>query len=675
MREATGAAGGTAARLAQARPGWIAGGVVAVSLWGLAPVATRAVVSHVEPLAVLVLRLGVAALVLVPWAVPVLRRLRPRSAGRLLAAGVLGLVGYNLPVTVGLQWLPASTAGLLLATEPIWVMVLGCVFLAERFSARAWVGSAIALCGVGLLAGPGALAAAGHRAAAGAGLVLAGTLAFGAYTIVLRPLSEAYGAAPATAASTVLGALPYLAFAGTISARQLVQLPPSVWGELGFLALGSTVAGMLLWNQAVLAAGSARVSLLLYLEPAVSVAGAVILLGEHLTLAMIGGGLLILAGVAAAGHALPAAPPSPPRPPGSATVRGRGSAERCRRCRSRRCSAAVNPFTAPQPVRFLGSASLYLGLQATATSRWAEAAGHFEAAIGAHDQPGAGSFLARTRHQYARMPGGHGHAADQTRVLALLDRALATANTLKMAAAGRIQARSTAKMGGTLPAERAAEAAEPAVSRNLFRQEGEYWTIGYEGAVAHLKDVKGLRYLARLLAHTGREFHAADLQTVGSQPARPAPPRARQAAGTDELQVRPDLGDAGELLDAQAKAAYKARLDELQAELDEAESFNDPARTASARQERDFLVDELARAVGLGGRDRKAASYAERARLNVTRAVRAAMANLARANPSLGRHLSATIRTVRFAPTRPTRTPQSPGSCDLSDPPVHKLEQ
>ncbi len=654
MREATGAASGIAARLAQARPGWIAGGVLAVSLWGLAPVATRAVVSHVAPLAVLVLRLGLAALVLLPWAVPVFRRLRPRSAGRLLAAGVLGLVGYNLPVTVGLQWLPASTAGLLLATEPIWVMVLGCAFLAERFGARAWAGSVIALCGVGLLAGPGALAgAAGHRAAAGAGFVLAGTLAFGAYTIVLRPLSQAYGAVPATAASTVVGALPYLVFAGTLSAPRLAQLPPSVWGELGFLALGSTVAGMLLWNQAVLAAGSARVSLLLYLEPAVSVAGAVILLGEHLTLAMIGGGLLILAGVTAAGHALPAALPSPPRPPGSATVLGRGSAEPCRRCRSRRCSAAVNPFAAPQPVVFLGSASLYLGLQATATCRWTEAADHFEVAIGAHDQPGAGSFLARTHREYARMLRCRGHAAEQTRALALLDRALATTNTLKMAAAERIQARPTAKVVDTLPAERAAEAAAPAVSRNLFRREGEYWTIGYEGAVAHLKDAKGLRYLARLLAHPGQEFHAADLQTADSQTARPAPSRARQAAGTGELQVRADLGDAGELLDAQAKAAYKARLDELQAELDEAEGFNDPARAASARQERDFLVDELARAVGLGGRDRKAACHAERARLNVTRAVRAAMANLARANPSLGRHLSATIRTGRYCSYTP----------------------
>jgi drug/metabolite transporter (DMT)-like permease len=284
------------------RPGPMAGGLVAVTLWGLAPVATRAAVAHLAPLPLLVLRLTAASLVLLPWAVPVFRQLKLRSAGRLLAAGLLGLVGYNLPVTAGLQWLPASTAGLLLATEPVWVMVLSLVFLGERGGARAWLGSAVALSGVAVLAGPGALTgAASYRALAGAGLVLAGTLAFAAYTIVLRPLSQAYGAIPATAASTVIGTLPYLAFAGTLSPPHLAQLPPVVWGELAFLAFGSTVAGMLLWNRAVLSGGTTRVSMLLYLEPAVSVLGAVAFLGEDVTMVTIAGGLLILAGVATAG--------------------------------------------------------------------------------------------------------------------------------------------------------------------------------------------------------------------------------------------------------------------------------------------------------------------------------------------------------------------------------------
>jgi drug/metabolite transporter (DMT)-like permease len=279
----------------------LAAGLVAVALWGLAPVATRAAVGHLSPLPLLTIRMSAASLVLLPWAWPAFRGLRPRQGGRLAAAGLLGLVGYNLPVAVGLRWLPASTAGLLLATEPAWVLLIGRVFLAERGGVRPWLGSAVALAGVAVLAGPGAVTGAGgYRALAGMAAVLAGTMAFGAYTIVLRPLSQALGAAPATAASTVTGTLPYLASCGMLPRAGLGHLDAAAWAEVAFLAFGSTAAGMLLWNVAVLAGGASRVSLLLYLEPVVSVLGAAVFLGERPGPVTIGGGLLILAGVAVA---------------------------------------------------------------------------------------------------------------------------------------------------------------------------------------------------------------------------------------------------------------------------------------------------------------------------------------------------------------------------------------
>jgi tetratricopeptide (TPR) repeat protein len=322
-------------------------------------------------------------------------------------------------------------------------------------------------------------------------------------------------------------------------------------------------------------------------------------------------------------------------------------------------------FTAPHPIVCLGSGAFYLGLLAAVRSQWAEAAGHFQAAIAAHDRLGARSFLARTRYEYARTLLCRGQTGDRSRAIGLLDQALPTASTLGMeAVAEEIQALRAAQAGKTAPMQPArAGAADAGDSGNLFHREGEYWAVRYEGSVALLKDAKGLRYLARLLADPGREFHAADLEAAASAAARPAPPGVLGRAGSGELQVRPDLGDAGELLDAKAKAAYKARLDELQAELNEAERFNDTGRAAKAGAERDFLVDELARAVGLGGRDRRAASHAERARLNVTRAIRAAMANLARANPSLGRHLAATIRTGRYCSYTPD--PRAPITWEL----------
>ena len=295
------AAAGTGPRRVPSSSGaGTAAGLAAVGIWGMAPVATRALVLQLAPLPLLVIRMGLAAVVLLPWCGPVLRRPGRRYAPRLIIAGLLGMVGYNLPVTIGLQWVPASTAGLVLASEPVWLLALAAVFLGERVSRRCWAGAAVALAGVGVLAGPSALSA--HRGAgelAGVGLIALGTLLFAAYTLMLRPLSRAIGPVPATAASTVAGSLFYAALAGTVTSGQLSRLPAAAWAELAFLALGSIVVGMLAWNLAVARLPSQRAGLLLYLEPLVSVAGAVALLGERLSAGLAVGGVLILGGIAA----------------------------------------------------------------------------------------------------------------------------------------------------------------------------------------------------------------------------------------------------------------------------------------------------------------------------------------------------------------------------------------
>jgi len=277
-----------------------AAGLVAVGIWGMAPVAIRALVLQLAPLPLLVIRMGVAAVVLLPWCGPMLRRSRREYVPRLIVAGLLGMVGYNLPVTVGLQWVPASTAGLVLASEPVWLLLLAALFLGERVSRRCWAGALVALVGVAVLAGPGVLSSRnGTRELAGLGLIALGTLLFAAYTLTLRPVSRACGPVPATAASTVAGSLFYAAFAGTVTSAQLSRLPAAAWGELAFLAVGSLVVGMLAWNLAVARLPSQRASLLLYLEPLVSVTGAVVLLGERVSADLAVGGALILGGIAA----------------------------------------------------------------------------------------------------------------------------------------------------------------------------------------------------------------------------------------------------------------------------------------------------------------------------------------------------------------------------------------
>jgi hypothetical protein len=107
-------------------------------------------------------------------------------------------------------------------------------------------------------------------------------------------------------------------------------------------------------------------------------------------------------------------------------------------------------------------------------------------------------------------------------------------------------------------------------------------------------------------------------------------------------------GDSWEVIDAEAREAYKTRLGELDADLEEADRAGDIERSARAREERDALVAQLAAAYGLGGRARRSGDAAERARSAVTWRIRDALVRIEAAHPELGHHLRHSVRTGTF---------------------------
>jgi predicted ATPase len=165
---------------------------------------------------------------------------------------------------------------------------------------------------------------------------------------------------------------------------------------------------------------------------------------------------------------------------------------------------------------------------------------------------------------------------------------------------------------------------DPAARRepNRFQLDGAVWTASFDGRTVLLPDAKGMHDLARLLARPGREVHCTEL--VGAAVEQPAD---------------------GELLDAQARRGYEARIRQLQDDLDEAEHGGDRGRAEAARRELDLLVDHLAAATGLHGRGRRPGGTAERARSAVTWRIRAALRRIEEVHPRLGRHLRGAIRT------------------------------
>jgi class 3 adenylate cyclase len=193
----------------------------------------------------------------------------------------------------------------------------------------------------------------------------------------------------------------------------------------------------------------------------------------------------------------------------------------------------------------------------------------------------------------------------------------------------------------------------PTSEKNVFRCEGDYWTIAYEGRAFRLRDTRGLRCLAELLTSPGHEVRALDLAS-----GRP------DGGGKGSLERgAADLGNTGPILDSQAKGEYRRRLEDLREELEEAERFNDRERAARAREEMEFLTEEIARATGLGGRDRQVGSAAERARLNVTMAIKGALKRIAENDAALGRYLAGTIKTGSLCSYTPD--PRSPVAWSL----------
>jgi hypothetical protein len=329
----------------------------------------------------------------------------------------------------------------------------------------------------------------------------------------------------------------------------------------------------------------------------------------------------------------------------------------------------LEPFAARNVVSpegiFGGPVTRYLALCAAARGDWDTARAHMAAARAAAERLSLGPMLALLDVDEARVLARRDGPGDADAARRLIARARERSGSLGVPAIADQLDRVEATLGRTPEAATAAAAtapvppadAAPGGATGALRREGDVWRVEYEGRTRFVKDAKGLRHLAMLLDNPGVEFHAVDL--VGAAEGTTRAPRP-DAAGDADVAVRLGDGDAGARLDAQAKREYRARLEDLRADLEEAESFNDPERAARAREEIEFIARELSSAVGLGGRDRKAASNAERARVNVTRAVKGVIRRIAAEDEALGRELETTVHTGYFCrfepdPRRPVR--------------------
>jgi hypothetical protein len=280
---------------------------------------------------------------------------------------------------------------------------------------------------------------------------------------------------------------------------------------------------------------------------------------------------------------------------------------------------------------------------------------HFESALEIGAQLGAPVLLAETRFELGSVLLRGSQGESQLRAESLLTAARRAAVALGLR-----------RLVDRLDALRVAEALGPpalevtaptlpgtAAAPCTLRHDGDFWTVSTPRGTVLVRDAKGMRHLATLLARPGQPVHVLDLAGAGGS----AGPRPTSADADDGFGM--GFGDAGEVLDEAAKQAYRRRLAELDESIAEAERFNDIGRTAHLEAERDMLVEQLAQAVGLGGRDRRAVSISERARVNVTRAIRSAIRRIGELDHEAGQYLDATVVTGSYCVFEPQRVVHS----------------
>jgi drug/metabolite transporter (DMT)-like permease len=219
---------------------------------------------------------------------------------RIVAGGALGVAAYQLTLNEGALRTTAGVTSLIIASCPALTLVIARITGLERLTPTRLGGIALAFAGIAVVAiwAPGQGLALDHLA--GPIWVLAASLAWAVYTIVMKPALATGDSLGITAASTLAGAACTLPFVRSSTVDTIVRLTLHQLLILLWLALAVTVIGYLAWNEGVRGLDPSRASVYLYPITPLSLLAAVVLLDEPWSPALGISCVLVLAGVALA---------------------------------------------------------------------------------------------------------------------------------------------------------------------------------------------------------------------------------------------------------------------------------------------------------------------------------------------------------------------------------------
>jgi drug/metabolite transporter (DMT)-like permease len=274
-------------------------------LWAVSFVATKIALEVVPPLTVVSLRLLIASICFFPLLVFTGRWRRITDRTTLFKIAGLSLFGAGLHYgfqTVGLQTTNASNASVYVATGPITILLLAVVFLGEKLNARKILGIITAIAGVLVVMGLDTVV--GFRLDGGLTgdiLVFASIIMWGCFTVFGKKVTDRLGALTVTATVTLIGAA-WMTPVGLLEMQRtgfaLAEITPTAWAALVYLGAGCNFLAVLLYFTALQRTESQKVGVYLYSIPPMTAVAAATVLGEPITLGLVVGTVLVIAGVA-----------------------------------------------------------------------------------------------------------------------------------------------------------------------------------------------------------------------------------------------------------------------------------------------------------------------------------------------------------------------------------------
>lgn len=271
----------------------------AVICWGFAFPLIKVGLRELSPVGLTILRLLIVSIVFLLIFLIMPKRFSPLQKQDVIPIFLLGFTGivlYHLSLNYGELYVSAGAASLIIATIPIFVVILAAVFLQEKITARIITGIILALSGVFCISvGGGTGNAIIVHYFFGALAVLFAAFVGASYTIAGKKLLQRYTPLSLTAYAFLLGTPGLLPFLNTSVLTEFTQLSMTGWAAVFFLAFFPTVIAYVLWYIALEMKPASEISVYLYFTPVISTILGVIMFNEIITpLFLLGGGLIIV---------------------------------------------------------------------------------------------------------------------------------------------------------------------------------------------------------------------------------------------------------------------------------------------------------------------------------------------------------------------------------------------